>query len=144
MRLTAFFKLYKICTLLHRCNLKILAKNRFEKSAFFVKILQNICIFFNVAKSDKICKFAKFQTIKLDKLVDFEKCCTKTRIYLQRSAPIQPRTSEILPKICQKLATTRRAGASFAAASGSWIGDCFCATSGCVQTPSAQSWHNYF
>ena len=27
MRLTAFFKLYKICTLLHRCNLKILAKS---------------------------------------------------------------------------------------------------------------------
>ena len=33
MRLTAFFKLYKICILLHRCNLKILANNRFEKSA---------------------------------------------------------------------------------------------------------------
>ena len=31
MRLTAFFKLYKICILLHRCNLKIFAKNRFEK-----------------------------------------------------------------------------------------------------------------
>ena len=26
MRLTAFFKLYKICTLLHRCNLKFFAK----------------------------------------------------------------------------------------------------------------------
>ena len=26
MRLTAFFKLYKMCTLLHRCDLKILAK----------------------------------------------------------------------------------------------------------------------
>ena len=25
MRLTAFFKLYKMCTLLHRCDLKILA-----------------------------------------------------------------------------------------------------------------------
>ena len=31
MRLTAFFKLYKICILLHRCNLKFFAKNRFEK-----------------------------------------------------------------------------------------------------------------
>ena len=44
MRLTAFFKLYKMCVLLHRCNLKILAKNRFEKSAIVVKskqILQN-------------------------------------------------------------------------------------------------------
>ena len=30
------------------------------------------------------------------------------RIYLQRSAPIQPKTSEILPKNCQKLATTLR------------------------------------
>ena len=37
MRLTAFFKLYKICILLHRCNLKILAKNRCEKSAFLRK-----------------------------------------------------------------------------------------------------------
>ena len=40
MRSTAFFKLYKICILLHRCNLKIFAKNRFEKSANFVKIQQ--------------------------------------------------------------------------------------------------------
>ena len=48
MRLTAFFKLYKICILLHRCDLKILAKNRFEKSAIFLKIQQN---FANVAKS---------------------------------------------------------------------------------------------
>ena len=40
MRSTAFFKLYKVCILLHRCNLNILAKNRFEKSAIFVKIQQ--------------------------------------------------------------------------------------------------------
>ena len=33
MRLTAFFKLYKMCTLLHRSKLKILAKNRFEKKS---------------------------------------------------------------------------------------------------------------
>ena len=45
MRSTAFFKLYKICILLHRCNLKILAKNRFEKSAIFVKNLSR-----NIAK----------------------------------------------------------------------------------------------
>ena len=38
MRLTAFFKLYKICILLHRCNLKRFAKNLFEKSVIFVKI----------------------------------------------------------------------------------------------------------
>ena len=43
MRLTAFFKLYKICILSHRCNLKIFAKNRFEKSAIFVKIQQKFC-----------------------------------------------------------------------------------------------------
>ena len=55
MRLTAFFKLYKICILLHRCNLNILAKNRFEKSAISVKIQQHFC------KCCKICKkIAKF------------------------------------------------------------------------------------
>ena len=48
---------------------------------------------------------ANFQKCQLDNLVDFEKCC-KTRIYLQKSAPIQPKTSEILPKFCQNLATT--------------------------------------
>ena len=37
MRLTAFFKLYKMCTLLHRSKLNILAKNRFRKSVIFVK-----------------------------------------------------------------------------------------------------------
>ena len=68
MRFTAFFKLYKICILLHRCNLKILAKNRFEKSAIFVKIQQN---FADVAKSANLAKIQKFQ---LDNLVDFEKC----------------------------------------------------------------------
>ena len=50
--------------------------------------------------------FANVQKIQLDNLVDFEKCC-KTHIYLQRSAPTQPKTSEILPKVRQKLATTR-------------------------------------
>ena len=58
MRLTAFFKLYKICILLHHCNLKIFAKNRFEKSAIFVKIQETFC------KCRKICKllpnFKKF------------------------------------------------------------------------------------
>ena len=37
MRSTAFFKLHKICILLHRCNLKIFVKNRFEK----LRISQN-------------------------------------------------------------------------------------------------------
>ena len=58
MRLTAFFKLYKICILLHRCNLKIFAKNRFEKSAIFVKIQQTFC------KCCKICELlTKFQNL---------------------------------------------------------------------------------
>ena len=52
--------------------------------------------------------FAKFQKFQLDNLVDFEKCC-KTHIFLQKSVPIQPKTSNILPKFCQKLATTVRA-----------------------------------
>ena len=43
MRSTAFFKLYKICILLHRCNLKIFAKNWFEKTAIFVKFQQKFC-----------------------------------------------------------------------------------------------------
>ena len=55
--------------------------------------------------------FAKFQKLQLDNLVDFEKCC-KTRIYLQKSVPIQPKTSNILPTFCQKLATTLRVVAS--------------------------------
>ena len=42
--------------------------------------------------------FAKFQKCQLENLVDFEKCC-KTRIFLQKSVPIQPKTSENLPKI---------------------------------------------
>ena len=46
---------------------------------------------------------AKFQNFQLDNLVDFEKCC-KTRIFLQKSVPMQPKTSNILPKFCQKLA----------------------------------------
>ena len=51
--------------------------------------------------------FAKFQKCQLDNLVDFEKCC-KTPINLQRSAPMQPKTSDILLKFYQKLATTLR------------------------------------
>ena len=51
MRLTAFFKLYKICILLHRCNLKIFAKNRFEK----LRIWQNFWNF-----SQNFANFGKF------------------------------------------------------------------------------------
>ena len=55
----------------------------------------------------KLQNFAKFQKMQLDNSVDFEKCC-KTHIFLQKSMPIQPKTSNILPKFCQKLATTLR------------------------------------
>ena len=58
MRSTAFFKLYKICILLHRCNLKIFAKNRFEKTAIFREI-QNSANFAN----HYVAKFAKFYQI---------------------------------------------------------------------------------
>ena len=68
MRLTAFFKLYKIFILLHRCNLKILAKNLFEKSAIFVKIRQ---FFFQMLQN--LQNFAEFQRCQLDNLVDSEK-----------------------------------------------------------------------
>ena len=42
----------------------------------------------------------KFQKFQLEDLVDFEKCC-KTHIFLQKSVPIQPKTNNILPKICK-------------------------------------------
>ena len=57
--------------------------------------------------SQNLQNFAIFQKFQLVNLVDFEKCC-QTHIFLQKSVPIQPKTSNILPKICQKLATTLR------------------------------------
>ena len=57
--------------------------------------------------SQNLQNFVKFQKFQLENLVDFEKCC-KTHIFLQKSAPIQPKTSKLLPKFCQKLATTLR------------------------------------
>ena len=60
MRSTAFFKLYKIAILLHRCNLKIFAKNRFEKTAIFVKFQLCSC------KCRKICKnLSNFKKVSL-------------------------------------------------------------------------------
>ena len=56
MRLTAFFKLYKICITFAPLYLKILAKTRVEKSATPAKFQQN---FANVAKSAKVCKISK-------------------------------------------------------------------------------------
>ena len=44
--------------------------------------------------------FVNFQKFQLENLVDFEKCC-KTHIFLQKSEPIQPKTSNILRKFCR-------------------------------------------
>ena len=49
--------------------------------------------------SQNLQNFVKFQKFQLENLVDFEKC--KTHIFLQKSEPIQPKTSNILPKFCQ-------------------------------------------
>ena len=57
--------------------------------------------------SQNLQNFVKFQKFQLENLVGFEKCC-KMHIFLQKSVPIQPKTSNILPKFCQKLATTLR------------------------------------
>jgi hypothetical protein len=83
-----------MCTLLHRCDLKILAKKKFEKSAISVKIQQILQMLENLQN------LVTFQKIQLNNLVDFEKCC-KTRIFLQKSEPIPPKTSNIWPKFCQ-------------------------------------------
>ena len=50
--------------------------------------------------SQNLQNFVKFQKFQLENLVDFEKCC-KTHIFLQKSEPIQPKTSNILPKFCE-------------------------------------------
>ena len=50
--------------------------------------------------SQNLQNIAKFQKFQLENLVDFEKCC-KTHSFLQKSEPIQPKTSNILPKFCQ-------------------------------------------
>ena len=63
MRLTAFFKLYKICILLHRCNLKIFAKNRFEKTAIFVKFQQQKLQMLQM--SQNLQNFVKIQNFSL-------------------------------------------------------------------------------
>ena len=57
--------------------------------------------------SQNLQNLPNFQKFQLDNLVDFEKCC-KTYILFAKSVPIQPKTSNILPKFCQKLATTLR------------------------------------
>ena len=60
--------------------------------------------------SQNLENFAKFQKFQLDNLVEFEKCC-QTRIQLQNFVLIQPKTSNILPKFCQKPTAAARRGA---------------------------------
>ena len=64
MRFSAFFNLYKICTLLHRSTLNILAKNLFKKSAvnFLVKIEFSKRLA-NVVKSAEFDRISKFKLI---------------------------------------------------------------------------------
>ena len=57
MRFTAFFKLYKICILLHRCNLKIFAKKSVWKNSNFREISAKKIA--NVAKFAKFCQISK-------------------------------------------------------------------------------------
>ena len=107
MRSTAFSKLYKICILLHRRNLKIFTKNRFEKNNNFreisakrLQMSQNLQIFVRFRKFQLENLVDFFPEVTLLKKKDFEKCC-KTHIFLQKSEPIQPKTSNILPNFCQ-------------------------------------------
>ena len=57
--------------------------------------------------SQNLQNFVKFQKFQLENLLDFEKCC-KTHIFLQKSEPIQPKASNILPKFCQPTRRWRR------------------------------------
>ena len=59
--------------------------------------------------SQNLQNFVKFQKFQLENLVDFEKCC-KTHIFLQKSEPIQPKTSNILPKFCHPTLSDVSAG----------------------------------
>ena len=59
--------------------------------------------------SQNLQNFVKFQKFQLENQVDFEKCC-RTHIYLQKSEPIQPKTSNVLPKFCQPTLSARRPG----------------------------------
>ena len=58
--------------------------------------------------SQNLQNFVKFQKFQLENLVDFEKCC-KTHIFLQKSEPIQPKMSNILPKFCRSIVVSRGA-----------------------------------
>ena len=97
MRLTAFFRLYKMCTLLHRCDLEIFSKKSVWKISNF---RENSATFHKNLMLQNLQNFANSQKIQLDNLVDSEKSC-RTRSCLQRSVPIQPKTSNILQKFCR-------------------------------------------
>ena len=79
--------------------------------------------------SQNLQNFAKFQKFQLDNLVDFEKCC-KTHIFLQKSVPIQPKTSNILPKFC------RSAGDALQVS----VGEEAAQPAATVRTASSQPW----
>ena len=77
---SAFFKIYKICTLLLCSKLKMLrnfVKNLRKISKVLIKLLQ---------------KFEFRAVQKRANLVDLERCC-KITIWWPKSASIQPRTS---------------------------------------------------
>ena len=57
--------------------------------------------------SQNLQNFVRFQKFQLENLVDFEKCC-KTHIYLQKSVPIQPKTSNIGPPRSAQIRGVRR------------------------------------
>ena len=59
--------------------------------------------------SQNLQNVVKFQKFQLENLVDFEKCC-KTHIFLEKSVPIQPKTSNILSKFCQPTLSDVSAG----------------------------------
>ena len=101
MRLTTFFKVYNICILLHRCNLKILVKNQFDKNykiydicKIFADFSRKLLIF----QTDFLRNFEIAAVQKDANLVELEKCC-QTHIFLQNFVLIQPRTSPL--KICK-------------------------------------------
>ena len=57
--------------------------------------------------SQNLQNVARFQKFQLANLVDFQKKCCKTRIFLQRSVPIPPKTSNIWPKLCRSAVAPR-------------------------------------
>ena len=72
--------------------------------------------------SQNLQNFANLQKFQLENLVDFEKCC-KTHIFLQKSEPIQPKTSNVLPKFCQPTRSDVSAAATPSGSSGDAVRD---------------------